>query len=120
MGYIEYLAVKQDVDALLRKGYRFALIHRMLLEKGKISMSYESFARYASGRSGRGKPYPVPEEHTQTIPEQKKEQVACITPKNISGLDAAHKKTETSVPQKAESFTSGKQYSLNELFFDED
>ena len=47
---VEFLAAKQEIETMICEGYTFAMIFRKLKEKNKITMSYTSFARYASGR----------------------------------------------------------------------
>lgn len=47
---VEFLAAKQEIETMISEGYTFAMIFRKLKEKNKITMSYTSFARYASGR----------------------------------------------------------------------
>lgn len=122
MGYIEYLAVKQEVDELREKGYRFSLIHKKLLGEGKITMSYESFSRYASGRN---RPYgyfskPLQSREIHKSNEvHKNNQIQNSTPQQAIKQDFKQS-PENPVPKKAESFSNGKQYALSELFFDED
>lgn len=50
MGYVEFLSLKKEIEAMLSAGYRFAAIHRKLVSGKKITMSYTTFSRYVSGR----------------------------------------------------------------------
>lgn len=50
-GRIEYLAMREQIKALLEKGYSLAMAFRELSGAGKITMSYEQFTKYASGRA---------------------------------------------------------------------
>lgn len=47
---IEYLACLPEVKKLAESGARIQMIYDELKENGKITMSYPSFCRYASGR----------------------------------------------------------------------
>lgn len=50
MGYVEFLSLKKEIEAMLSDGYRFAAIYRKLVSGKKITMSYTTFSRYVSGR----------------------------------------------------------------------
>ena len=50
MGYVEFLSLKKEIEAMLSDGYRIAAIYRKLVSGKKITMSYTTFSRYVSGR----------------------------------------------------------------------
>lgn len=47
MTRVEFLAVKDDVESLLAKGYLLKPAYALLTKEGRISMTYDTFRRYA-------------------------------------------------------------------------
>ena len=48
---VEFLAVRQEIEDLISKGYSIKTVHEMLQKDGKISMSYDAFRRFVTGKT---------------------------------------------------------------------
>lgn len=46
---IEYLAIEKNAEGLFQKGHSFRSAYRIFYESHKITMSYDTFRRYALG-----------------------------------------------------------------------
>ncbi len=47
---VEFLAARQEIEDLIAKGYSFRIAHEILRKDGKISMSYDAFRRFVTGK----------------------------------------------------------------------
>lgn len=80
----EFFAVKPEVDEFLASGGTYRLAYDMLIEKGKISMSYDTFRQYAGGmrpcvmrrRARKGDVASPPQAQTPALPAQRGEKAS--------------------------------------------
>lgn len=63
---VEYFACREDVEALLAKGYSVRLAYEAMQEQGRVTCSYSAFCDYVRGNGKRlhsrkrGKPRSAP------------------------------------------------------------
>jgi hypothetical protein len=43
---VQFIAVQEEVEELIRQGYGYKMIHEKLAEEGRITMSYDTFYNY--------------------------------------------------------------------------
>ena len=100
---VEYLAVEKSAVELLGKGHTLRSAHSALMDAGKITMSYDTFRRYALGLCGTKRHRKEPENDKTSAasspllasarsPESEKKE-----PKPVSASPA---KASDSMPQK--------------------
>lgn len=94
MGYVEYLALKEEIQEYRAAGYKMSVIYRELVSKKKLTMSYFSFVRYVSGRF-RNKKAPLPDISTFRT---KKEKSANVRKSNVQLTSDKEQKNADNMP----------------------
>lgn len=46
---VEYLACREEVEAMLAKGYSVRLVHECMIEQGRVTCGYSAFCDYVRG-----------------------------------------------------------------------
>jgi hypothetical protein len=62
---VQFTAVQEEVQELIRQGYGYKMIHEKLVNDGKITMSYDTFYNYLRRKR---KPEPPKEEDREIHP----------------------------------------------------
>ncbi len=45
-GRVQFMAVQEEVQGLIRQGYGYKMIHEKLVGDGRVTMSYDTFYNY--------------------------------------------------------------------------
>lgn len=72
MARVEFMAVREEVEALIAKGHPAMSIYQQFREAGKISMSYRAFHRHLKGAPKKTRQSAPPEKPTTPLPVQPK------------------------------------------------
>lgn len=72
MARVEFMAVREDVEALIAKGHPAMSIYQQFKAAGKISMSYRAFHRHLKGTPKKARQSAPPERPTPPLSDQPK------------------------------------------------
>lgn len=62
MARVEYLALKPEIDDLLRRGYNIKMAYEALKDKGQVTMSYAAMYENVTRVGRKAQPAPTPQE----------------------------------------------------------
>lgn len=85
IGRVEFLACKEDILDLLRKGHSIRNTHKIMIENGKISMSYHTLRKYITNPIQKKKSKPKEVEVELEIPMEIKPKTEQLKTENKGG-----------------------------------
>ena len=88
MARVEFLACMESVESMLRQGFSKQLIYERLMQDGRVSMAYVTFAKLIAKAAKNDLPLPTLSPPTPIPPVAVK---PAITPKTISAPAAPKK-----------------------------
>ena len=97
---VQFFACREEVEALLAKGYSVRMIYEQMQEQGRITCSYSAFCDYVRGEGKR--------QHSAKKGEPKASQASLPTQPNTKGLKI--------ITQRPSGFPDPRAMSLNDAF----
>ena len=76
---VEYFACREDVEAMLAKGYSARMVYEHMKEEGRVSCSYSAFCDYVRGNGVRKhsrRKKPLPQVNSRPLTERSAPNIA--------------------------------------------
>ena len=76
---VEYFACREDVEAMLAKGYSARMVYEHMKEEGRVSCSYSAFCDYVRGngiRKHSRRKKPLPQVNSRPLTERSAPNIA--------------------------------------------